>query len=407
MASVTRRGEKKRPTMKNRVVSILVVLMVAAVLALPGIRTATAATGNATIVSSDSTPIVGVYNKADHGSVYVPSSMLAVRVSEPKMYPDTYPDEYVLGESLDSTWDNGVGGWFQTNSTADWIWETKRAAGPQDYNPINPLYDADASIYGRVVEFASTFELPGIPGDGFINIAADNGWEVWVNDGTHYYSDTVSGAGWAETHLWEPDLNSQGWQTYGHFTIPASQFCNGTNVLHVLAGNEYYAPEDGNTSIPPYLMNPGGVIFQLDVSYETGLGFTHTWGYWKTHSSYGPAPYDNAWDLLDEDGQFFISGQTYHQVLQTDVRGGSAYYQLAHQYIAAKLNVLDGAWMGPDVQTAYNRATDLLLNYSPSQVAGFKKGTPFGRGIFNEFNQLASILDDYNKGEMGTPHAGP
>jgi hypothetical protein len=371
--------------------------MLAAVLALPGTRTATAATGNVTIVSSDSTPIVGVYNKAGGGSVYVPASMLAVRVSEPAPYwSGTYPDEYTLGESLNSTWDTGVGGWFQANSTADWIWETKRSAGPQDYDPVSPLYDADASISGRVVLFESTFEIAGIPGDGVIRIAADNGWEVWVNDGTHYYSGTVSGAGWAETHLWEPNLHSQGWQSYGDFTIPASEFQTGTNTLHVLAGNEYYAGNDSpvpNNDTPAYTWNPGGTIFQLDVAYEVDLGCVCSWGYWKTHSSYGPAPYDATWALIGENTPFFLSNKSYYGVLQTNVSGGNAYYQLAHQYIAAELNKLRGAWMSDDVQAAYDRAHALFLLYAPNEVAAFY-----------EVSQLASILDAYNNGLMGTPH---
>jgi hypothetical protein len=39
------------------------------------------------------------------------------------------------------------------------------------------------------------------------------------------------------------------------------------------------------------------------------------------------------------------------------------------------------------------------------QIAGFKKGTPAEKAIFAQFNSLAGILDRYNNGQMGTPHA--
>lgn len=67
-------------------------------------------------------------------------------------------------------------------------------------------------------------------------------------------------------------------------------------------------------------------------------GCTLTQGYWKTHSKYGPAPYDDAWALLmpnGEDTTFCLSNLSNYTVLWTNPRGGNAYYILAHQFIAA------------------------------------------------------------------------
>lgn len=154
------------------------------------------------------------------------------------------------------------------------------------------------------------------------------------------------------------------------------------------------------------LAMPGASTATATVIIEHG--FTYTWGYWKTHSSYGPAPYDDTWALLLPDGEdtpFFLSGQTYYEVLWTSVAGGNAYYQLAHQYIAAKLNVLDGAWMRDDAQATFDEATSLLTTYTPITIMSFKKGTTALKAIFARFNYLAGILDNYNNGLMGTPHA--
>jgi len=67
-------------------------------------------------------------------------------------------------------------------------------------------------------------------------------------------------------------------------------------------------------------------------------GCTLTWGYWKTHSKYGPAPHDETWDCIGEDTPFFGSGYSYYGILQVPPKGGNAYIILAHQYIAAVLN---------------------------------------------------------------------
>ena len=81
-----------------------------------------------------------------------------------------------------------------------------------------------------------------------------------------------------------------------------------------------------------------------------GTGCTLTQGYWKTHSQRGPAPYDDNWanlGPLQQDTPFFTSGYTWYSLFWTPPAGGNAYIQLAHQYMAAKLNILNGASTTP------------------------------------------------------------
>jgi hypothetical protein len=54
-----------------------------------------------------------------------------------------------------------------------------------------------------------------------------------------------------------------------------------------------------------------------------------------------------------------------------------------------------------------DEATGLLgaVTYTPALIESFRKGTAEQKAIFSRFNQLASILDQYNNGNMGTPHA--
>jgi hypothetical protein len=130
------------------------------------------------------------------------------------------------------------------------------------------------------------------------------------------------------------------------------------------------------------------------------VGCTLTPGYWKTHSSYGPAPYDDTWVGLGEDAPFFLSGQSNYEVLWTSPRG-NAYYILARAYIAAKLNVMNGA--DPTAaQAALDEAIVLLQTYTPDEVAAMKGKN--GKETRNQFISLAGILDDYNNGYIGPGH---
>jgi hypothetical protein len=135
-------------------------------------------------------------------------------------------------------------------------------------------------------------------------------------------------------------------------------------------------------------------------------GCTLTPGYWKTHSKYGPAPYDATWAQVGEDTPFFLSGQSYYEVLWTEPKGGNAYYILAHAYIAAELNKLNGAGWPPDVGDAFFGATELFATYTPDQEADMKG--PDGAAVRAQFLGYAMILDNYNNGllwpDNGPPH---
>lgn len=143
----------------------------------------------------------------------------------------------------------------------------------------------------------------------------------------------------------------------------------------------------------------GSDDWTIDVSIPCYGGCTLTQGYWKTHSDRGPAPYDPAWQNLgplEEDTLFFKSGRTWYDVFWTPP-AGNAYYNLAHQYMAAKLNVLDGADAPASVLTALAGA-EALFN------AQGLADTTLSRTETTTARQLATILDGYNNGLTGPGH---
>jgi hypothetical protein len=143
----------------------------------------------------------------------------------------------------------------------------------------------------------------------------------------------------------------------------------------------------------------GSDSWTVNVNVPCAGGCTLTQGYWKTHSKYGPAPYDDTWDLRDGgDAPFFGTGKSYYQILWTVPKGGNAYYILAHQYIAAELNQLNGADVPVEVQIAMGQAETLLIQYQ-DDLSIPKKGGDRELAI-----SLYELLDAYNNGYIGPGH---
>ena len=130
-------------------------------------------------------------------------------------------------------------------------------------------------------------------------------------------------------------------------------------------------------------------------------GCTLTQGYWKTHNNSfkGGAPADPTWNLLGpsaEQSQFFSSGSTWFDIFWMPPSGGNAYLQLAHQYMAAKLNILKGTFAPPIVLNAINWAEGFFPGKTPL--------TKLSSADKSQARYYASILASYNEGLIGPGH---
>lgn len=142
----------------------------------------------------------------------------------------------------------------------------------------------------------------------------------------------------------------------------------------------------------------GSDSWTVNANVACAEGCTLTPGYWKTHSKYGPAPFDDLWATngqFNEDTPFFLSGKTYYEVLWTSPQG-NAYYILAHAYIAAKLNILNGASSTPEVNAAITYAETFFSSHAPSDKLSKSERNA---AIVNAFT-----LDSYNNGLSGPGH---
>jgi hypothetical protein len=139
----------------------------------------------------------------------------------------------------------------------------------------------------------------------------------------------------------------------------------------------------------------------VDVDVPCPTGCTLTLGYWQTHSSQGPAPFDDTWDQLANgaDTPFFLSGGSWLEAIQTNPQG-NAYWILAQQYVAAQLNFLTGAAAPPEVVTAFNDATALFAASTPAAIGELKGNDPLRQA----FIAAADVLASYNEGDIGPGH---
>lgn len=190
--------------------------------------------------------------------------------------------------------------------------------------------------------------------------------------------------------------------TYTRIIGPYGSGECGDKTIHNVAS---FTTTDTNTS--------GSDFVDILVHIPCPTGCTLTQGYWKTHSILGPAPFDDNWNNIPKDPYapastgsaenlaFFYSGQTWYQVFWTPPQGGNAYYQLAHQYEAAVLNILNGA--DPSAVTAtLNSALAQLNNSANTPTAiGALKGNDPKRALWIS---LAGTLGSYNSGQIGPGH---
>lgn len=133
---------------------------------------------------------------------------------------------------------------------------------------------------------------------------------------------------------------------------------------------------------------------------------TLTQGYWKTHneSFKGGAPTDETWDLLgasSEETLFFDSNISWFNVFWTSPKG-NAWYNLAHQYMAAKLNTLGGA-DDSAVSATIALVEAFFVNDAydtPAEFAALGKKAPIRAQVIG----WAGTLGSYNEGAIGPGH---
>jgi hypothetical protein len=128
----------------------------------------------------------------------------------------------------------------------------------------------------------------------------------------------------------------------------------------------------------------------VDASTTYTTNCTYTQGYWKTHP--------DAWPVTSLTlGTVVYTQSELLSILNQSV-GGNGLLSLAHQLIAAKLNIAFGA--DPSAAIADINAADALI--------GGLVVPPVGSGYLDPSttSSVTQVLDDYNNGVIGPGHCG-
>ncbi|KAA3437594.1 hypothetical protein [Rufibacter hautae] len=141
------------------------------------------------------------------------------------------------------------------------------------------------------------------------------------------------------------------------------------------------------------------IVFNCPPIPPKEYGCTYTQGYWKNHAT--GKKRDATWGNL-ANSTFYGSGMTYLQLFNTPPKGGNAYINLAHQYMAAKLNLMQAS-STPEVDAAFAAATA----YFSAMSGGSYRNTisnPYTTVDRNTLLRWKDILGAYNEGKIGPGH---
>ncbi len=166
----------------------------------------------------------------------------------------------------------------------------------------------------------------------------------------------------------------------------------------LLCGTEYafrafaHANADYNRSA----FTPIATFSTLACDHDAGCTFTQ--GYWKTH---GPAPTGNnvnEWNVTSLTlGTVTYTDAELQSIFDTPAKGNGL-LALAHQLIAAKLNIAEGA-DGSEIQATIDAADALIAGLTVP---------PVGSGFLSPSttSALTAALAAYNEGLTGPGHCG-
>jgi len=234
---------------------------------------------------------------------------------------------------------------------------------------------ADYNLYGWSSENAPSYRcasLSGVPGCGSKYSLAPNQC-VTVNVGTNLFDDCGASATCGPTELQ----------------------CGTTYIFrafaHNVPGSLKASDKSGTTQCTTF--NCGG------------QGCTYTQGFWKTHGPEGCASGNNTNQWYDAANNAPVGSLTLGSVSYTDLQlcsilntpaAGNGLLALAHQLIAAKLNIANGS--DPTAIQSSIAAADALI--------GGLVIPPVGSGFLapSTTSALITALTNYNEGATGPGH---
>ena len=158
------------------------------------------------------------------------------------------------------------------------------------------------------------------------------------------------------------------------------------------------APSTSASTVTSYIGGariPGAMVVFTNTAIPQP-SCTLTQGYWKNHESAWPAPYSPTAQWLSATHR--VNNVTWDGLMSMSVAGGNSYMQLAHQWIAATLNLSGATSSNAAVAAAMSQGGAWLLVNTPAST----NSVPNMKNA--QANAWASTLDDFNNGKLGIAH---
>jgi hypothetical protein len=266
---------------------------------------------------------------------------------------------------------------------------------------------ADSSSPGSFLTPDASLAAISTPGDGVAShevfevcktYAEGSGPDVTidVNDGTATTQNTLSSGECENVYTSGPTRNITVTET-----VPANYTVTYVKTTIINNVTTVFAPVASNTASGSIGGTPpSGVLVRFTntlIPPPPPPFCTLTQGYWKNHGEDWDDAGDNTPFLTSD--LFFNSGLTYLTILNTAPKGGNAYLQLAHQYIAAVLNTGGNPSGDDDVDEAIADA-EAFFTAAAAGTPAPAKDSQLRADVLAD----ASTLDQFNNGILGPGH---
>jgi hypothetical protein len=219
---------------------------------------------------------------------------------------------------------------------------------------------------------------------------------VSVNGGTAV-NQTIANGDCALVHSVPTVGSHQAAVSVTEVNIPADWALSTIIIESNSSNTNHYLPVINKPNATARILNDVGVVFTFTNTYTPGPSCTLTQGYWKNHEERWNDAGDGKPFLVTS--TFYNSGVSYLTIMNTPPQGGNAYLQLAHQFIAASLNVNGGS--------AGVAAVDAALASAAAYFAGAPAGIPNPQDpTRSQLQGWATTLDNFNNGLTGPGHCG-
>ncbi len=219
--------------------------------------------------------------------------------------------------------------------------------------------------------FLSPAVAPALQGD----VASD--WEyLFAYPNNSHGNLFVSGPG----HIPYQGISLDDGATFEDLVPLGGQFYTPSHSYSYLVEGQGQQAEFNISDFGPHDDNYG----MYKICIRQAASCVYTQGYWGNKPGV-------VWpDSYSRTAMFFLSGQTWQQVMDTPVSVSPGYYQLADQFIAAILNQFDGAPVPSGVQDTLNLAKAWFGTNGTDACAA--------HGSCAVQKTWAGILDSYNNG---------